>query len=328
MHEEHGQPKRRRILPPDIAGSNLKLWLRSDLGITLVADPVIAAWTLAAGWSAAGGGVYSHAGGADNLSQAILVVGNAYRVTYTVSGVAGGTIQPYAGTTAGTSRAADGTYTEVLVCAGNTSMIFVGTGTASVGAISIESMSCSGWADQSATGASFTNATALTQPAYYKTGGAIDLPYLSFNGAHVLVGNPWTLLANISNVAHDLIYVVDLPAGAFAAGRSGGVPRYYQSKYSWSYDTFNTLVYVPANGLQVLHFQKSAGDMAILRDGSSIATVAQALVALGADNLRIGDCGGPAYMTGKLYEVMCFAPGLTAAQIAMLTEWTMARYGV
>ena len=353
MHEQHGQPKRRRVLPPDIAGANLKLWLRSDLGVTLVADPVIGAWTLAAGWTAAGGGVYSHAGAADNLSQAILVVGNAYRVTYTVSGVSGGTIRPYAGTTAGTSRAADGTYTEVLVCAGNTSMIFVGNGTASVGAISIESLSVSAWADQSGNGHDVVQATATKQPTYYSSGGPSDLPYVLFDGvADTLavadhsdfdVGNgSWFVLTALRWISGGASYRCHIAKASHAVGNGFRLFHSNTSRmaahwgtdvqpyplplaplvsdgpdflYGAGHDSISSQVVYRLNGVEVRMAAASAGT------GSN----AEPLV-LGASS------DGTGYITNfRMYEVAIWKLGAVAvpsADLAILDSWLGARYSL
>lgn len=82
-------------------------------------------WTKGTGWTIASGKAdCAEPHDASNLFQAVLVVGDTYKITYTVSTFSLGTVTVYAGTTAGTPRAAIGTYTEVLTCAGNVNLIF------------------------------------------------------------------------------------------------------------------------------------------------------------------------------------------------------------
>ena len=348
MHEQHGQPKRRRILPVD--DPHCKFWLRSDLGATMVADPVIGAWTLAAGWSAAGGGVYDHAGGADNLDQAILVVGNWYQLTYTVSGVAGGTVQPYAGTTAGTARAADGTYTETILCAGNTSLIFVGTGTASVGAISIEARSLAGLADQSINGHDATQATATKQPSYTPDGGLIDRPYLTFNGttsyleqashADLNAGQEsWLLLAVVRFVravgTWDGIWgkARNASANNLRCFRNGaGAPVIYHSAGSYTGGSFAmpigdyVLAYgVDSSALQAIYWANATHQRkaAVLAGTGSNAEKA----AIGAAS-ELGEWPG----NFRLYEMAYYRFGAGVAipdgMIQLHFDWLRAGYGI
>ncbi len=75
-------------------------------------------WTIAAGVASCDG---SQAGDSD-LEQVIASLTNlaSYVVTFTVSGYSAGTITPVVGTTAGTARSADGTFTETIVCGAST----------------------------------------------------------------------------------------------------------------------------------------------------------------------------------------------------------------
>jgi len=85
-------------------------------------------WTKGAGWAISGGKANATASSADLSQASVLVVGETYTLIYTVSSYAAGTITPYAGATGGTGRTADGTYTETLTCATNTTFKFTGTG--------------------------------------------------------------------------------------------------------------------------------------------------------------------------------------------------------
>ncbi len=75
-----------------------------------------------------GGGIATAAASNTALSEAVLYVGGKYRVRYTVTVRTGGTIRASCGTTLGAVRNQAGTYTEDLVCAGNTTFALTGTG--------------------------------------------------------------------------------------------------------------------------------------------------------------------------------------------------------
>ena len=92
-----------------------------------------ASWAKDAGWTIAGGvGVATSAAGNNTINQAIsgLVSGRLYEVVYTVSGYSAGGVRVRVGQTAfGITRNANGTYTETIVCAGNTILSFQAQGT-------------------------------------------------------------------------------------------------------------------------------------------------------------------------------------------------------
>ena len=80
-------------------------------------------WTKQTGWTISGGTL--NADGTGTPSQAYqsggLVLGSLYKVTYTVSSYTSGIVRARAGyATLGTGRTAVGTYTEILICSGNT----------------------------------------------------------------------------------------------------------------------------------------------------------------------------------------------------------------
>lgn len=80
-----------------------------------------------ANWAGTGLGPYTHTVG-DTTALAtgnVLVVGNVYCITYTVSGCTGGSVTPKAGATSGVTRSADGTYTDTITCATNQVLSFV-----------------------------------------------------------------------------------------------------------------------------------------------------------------------------------------------------------
>lgn len=83
-------------------------------------------WTKASGWTIVNG-VASHAGsGAGAIYQSVpILIGKAYSVTYTVSGRTGGNILAQMGNgTNGVARTTNGTFTEILIASGNTTLYF------------------------------------------------------------------------------------------------------------------------------------------------------------------------------------------------------------
>lgn len=70
-----------------------------------------------------------------------LVLGNTYRVTYTISSYTNCSVRVYLGTTAGIIRTSAGTFTEVLVLGGmNKTIGFYASGTASISSYEIEEL--------------------------------------------------------------------------------------------------------------------------------------------------------------------------------------------
>lgn len=91
-------------------------------------QPTITGWS-GSSWAGSGLGPYTHtAGDTTALAHAaVLVVGNRVQTVFTVSGRTAGSVTCYAGTTAGTARSTNGTFTEDLVVVGNTTHSFVPT---------------------------------------------------------------------------------------------------------------------------------------------------------------------------------------------------------
>jgi hypothetical protein len=87
------------------------------------------AWTTPTGWSISGGtAVAAAAAASSNLNQASvqMVTGKMYQVTFTISNYSAGTIRPLLGSGGGgvgTTRSANGTYTEIII-AGTTASTF------------------------------------------------------------------------------------------------------------------------------------------------------------------------------------------------------------
>ena len=88
-------------------------------------------WTTSAGWTISGGAA-THSAGTTTLYQSLtgLVAGTNYTVTYTITGLTGGTVTANLGGTNGSARSANGTYTEAINCGStNTRLTFTPTTT-------------------------------------------------------------------------------------------------------------------------------------------------------------------------------------------------------
>ena len=88
-------------------------------------------WEFGDGWSVGSGLASKSSGTASNLFQSnVLVVGLAYKVTFTLSNYSNGNVTPYCGGTgAGTSRASNGTFTEIIIALTSTTFFLVANST-------------------------------------------------------------------------------------------------------------------------------------------------------------------------------------------------------
>lgn len=100
--------------------------LQNDIGyVDLPTSAVDTGWVIS--------GIYAihsscNSGIIKNKVPVGLVVGKTYTVTYTVDNYSSGTVKLILGTTNGTVRSANGTYSETLVCAGAPTMTFFSDG--------------------------------------------------------------------------------------------------------------------------------------------------------------------------------------------------------
>lgn len=90
-----------------------------------------ASWTKGTGWSIAAGAATLDGAHATALSQTIatLETGRTYRVVFTVSGRAAGSVTPSVGGTAGTARSSNATFTETIICGATTTFALTGDAT-------------------------------------------------------------------------------------------------------------------------------------------------------------------------------------------------------
>jgi hypothetical protein len=85
-----------------------------------------ASWDKGTGWTISGGNASKSAGTGSDLDQnTILTNAETFRIIYTVSGRTAGTITAKCGSgTSGTARSTNATFSEDLLCAGSTDLIF------------------------------------------------------------------------------------------------------------------------------------------------------------------------------------------------------------
>jgi hypothetical protein len=102
--------------------TTVKAWGTTAPGPELVTNGGFGAdtnWTKGVGWTISAGKASSDGSqSADSdLTQDIdVLTGELYEVTFTISGFSAGNVRPRVGTALGTNRAANGTFTEQIVC--------------------------------------------------------------------------------------------------------------------------------------------------------------------------------------------------------------------
>jgi len=113
--------------------------------------------------------------GGSIYKSGVLTVGKIYRVIYTVDEYTAGTVATLCGTTAGTNRTSEDTYSEVLLCAGNTVFYVDGIGsfTGKIDDVSVIEQNIESWVK---------NGTNIIE----NDGGTLKTTFVdNANGAHV-----------------------------------------------------------------------------------------------------------------------------------------------
>jgi len=128
------------IEPTPDAAYQLRLYVSDVPKLVVASIPSFSTgWAAGTGWTAGATAVHSGEPSGDLVyTDAGLDAGTDYTVGLTVSGVSGGTVTPYAGTTAGVSITANGYHTQNLVSSpGTPSLTFTATGTLTVADVTI-----------------------------------------------------------------------------------------------------------------------------------------------------------------------------------------------
>ena len=96
-------------------------------------------WNKGDGCTIAGGkGVMTAATGVFSSPASTVEIGKTYKITFTVSDITLGSCKIRCGFTWGTARAVNGTYTEILLCAGNT--VFYVSGIAPANTLKVDDL--------------------------------------------------------------------------------------------------------------------------------------------------------------------------------------------
>lgn len=173
-------------------------WMSSGIDITtnggFDADKY---WTKGTGWTITGGkAVLTNA--TSDISQAILTIGQTYKVTVVVSVATSGLLYIKLGTTSSsgtTNINGVGTWTFTGSCVGNTNLVI---SAAEASTFQIDSVTCvilstAKVYDATGLGYPITNSTAATQPILNLTGSPIGTPCLDFNGTSQFLAYSGTL---------------------------------------------------------------------------------------------------------------------------------------
>lgn len=106
-------------------------------------------WSLGSGWTYSNNEIVVSSGDTIGLTQVagdqqtVIVIGKTYEVTFRISNYSAGTVVPRVGSTGiGTSRSANGTFTESIVAAGTTSFLMFGGTGGNIFSGTIDSISC------------------------------------------------------------------------------------------------------------------------------------------------------------------------------------------
>lgn len=139
-------------------------------------------WTKGTGWSI-NTGTYTadfagHSSTSDIKQNQSVTAGIIYTLTYTISNYTAGSITPYLGGTAGTTRAADGTYTELITCGSGSDpkLVFTASSTfrGSIDTVSVIAAKLVVTVEDSADDSSFT--TIATGTAVYGIASQVKIP--------------------------------------------------------------------------------------------------------------------------------------------------------
>ena len=285
-------------------------------------------WNKGAGWTIPGTGVAVAAGTTANLDQAVLIIGRYYRIVYTVVTLTGGTVRCMAGTTAGTTRNATGTYVEILQCLGNTSLIIDGVAAFSG---TIDNVSAVPW----------TNAIAYNAPTHTAYQGIL------FDGATQYINSRFCPSASgvnfTQNSASQILYIRTNINTASRHGTCGNTdtydytlsPRYSSDRATIRTNDATTIVSaVLSDGSGMYINTRTAADVnKLYRNGTAIINGTTSSTGLAAHSMYIGAYNDDGVTTGfRADEVAlhAYGGGLTLSDVQDFTnciERYMDAYG-
>lgn len=311
--------------PTQLAG--LALWLRADLGVTIVQGPVVATGTTPP--------AVTFTGTPSSSSNTIVLTCTAAgtQTTATFSWTLNGVAQ-----TPFTAAA-----TVVLPGTGITANFPVGAYTNTPSADTYTSVvTVSAWADQSGTGDANKNvvqATATKQPAFTVADSTLNnLPSLTFNRANqtILASGVWA-----SPPSQTIEFAVAGQAPYDGANNLTWLDGDASNKLSMSTSSANYRLYIDAgsqlfspnnsysSGAIVFGAVFAGGSSAIYINNSQTPVASGAAGTASATKVCVGNSGtGSVAINGSIGEVVGISGGLTAAQRKQLYAYLGARYGL
>jgi hypothetical protein len=201
--------------------------------------------------------------------------------------------------------------------------------------ITLNGSTVSAWADQSGNGNNVTQGTALKQPGYSASGGALGNAYTSWtsNSAQILKG---TLAATL-NTAYEYFFIADydgagtdnygLDFGAnFSAVNNTGSGGVWSPGQAASAINFSG---VATNVPHIINYQAGVASSAATIDGGSPLTNGAA-PSSGLTSIQIGSYGGDLGAFGwggKIYEVIVYNRALTSGERTQINNYAVSRYG-
>jgi hypothetical protein len=172
-------------------------------------------WVKGTGWTISGGTANAAIPVASGLTASVgaLTIGTTYKLTYTISNYSAGNIVIQAGWQAsGASRSANGTYTEYLVCAGDTYVAFLGTSSfiGSIDNVSVKEYlgqevvpdsGCGSWLWEPQSTNLITQSELFSDASWFKAGASVTSGFTSPSGA----ANAFKLVEDTSTGTHRII---------------------------------------------------------------------------------------------------------------------------
>jgi len=316
------------------------------------ASPTIpgAGWT-GANWAGAGLGPYLHTAGATNdLAQAVLIAGNRYVTGYTVSGRTAGTVTHKQGTAAGTTRSADGTYSDELT-AQSTAAIWTPSndfdGAVLVQSIVNRSLTSYTPAFTTIPGSVLAQETPTAQPWVSSDGLGIryqggDMLRWSAaasavkclhdgTGGTLLVGVRFAALTGRHTIAASCIYTAANQVGA-AINYTGANQIITTIRRGVDVDltlAANTPIAVGTNYVFALRVASGANGVTLWKNGAVVATGALTAPSAADPTNALGfgahSAGSTVALDGSIPDVALYNRALTDAEIAQATANMLAR---
>ena len=307
------------FIPPDISG--LKLWLRSDKGVTTVVSPVTAAGTAPPAVTITGSltaGIAQTAAATPFVEIDITLTGIRGTATFTwkLNGVVQQTLQLTAATfvLGGTGLTANfpaGTYTS-----DNTFKV---------------NINVSAWADQSSNGNDVLQAAGASQPTYSTTDSLFgNRPTVGFLGSSsqflrtsssIAQASPFTTIV----VARSTVSNNQL-CGSFASG-NGAIIAQTSAWLYYAGSTISSSAIMSATPAVVAAVENTTSTIYVNNSSASVASGNAGVGAL-SSTYQLSGAAVSGYLTGAIAEVILYSSALSNAQLSSVFLYLGARYRI